>query len=112
MAVANGAEGPRPLRDARVGLGVVTAIHRDVQRIDITVFPMDMDDRLAELADGGYHINAVPKQVAGIEVAAERGTRCIPQAQHRLHIVHQHPRVHLDPDFHPVRRANSATPLQ
>src|SRR5690606_31739891 len=62
MPVADRAEDPRAVKLVSVGLGVEHAVDLRVERVDLRVFGVDVEDRLAQLADGGNRIDALPEQ--------------------------------------------------
>src|SRR5205809_3627697 len=88
VAPADGAEQPRPLRHPAVRLGVDDAVDGDVLPIERDVLRVHVKDRVAERADRRRHVDALPEEVARIEVDAEAGPHRLAQLQRALHVVH------------------------
>src|SRR3954451_11699287 len=84
VAVADRPERPGPVGDAVVGLGVQDAVATDVLRVDGGVLGVGVDDGAGQLADGRDRVDALPHEMAGVEVRADPLAGRLAQPQERL----------------------------
>ncbi len=105
VAVAAGPENPRAVELVAVVLGVEHAVDFGVLFVHLCIFGVDMEDRFAaERAHGFDWIDALPEEVAGVEIRAEVLAAGIAQPQERFGVVDHEPGMGLEGDFHPVIR--------
>ena len=75
-------------------------MQRQIAVVDLGVLGVDVKDGVAQHADGGDGVDALPEHVAGVEVAADRGAGDGAQAEHGFRAVDDEARMHLDGDLH------------
>ena len=75
---------------------------RQVAVVDLRVFGVHVEDGIAQNADGGDGIDALPEHVAGIVVAADGVAGDRAQPQHGFRAVDDEAGMHLDGDLHAV----------
>ena len=111
VAVAHGAEDPGAVQLVAVVLGVQNTVGGGVVLVDLGVLGVDVVDGALQLADGGHGIHALPDQVGGIEVGADDGSNCLPQAEQGSGIVDAEAGVHLKGDVGDVVSQGKGTGL-
>lgn len=89
VAVAAGAEEPGTLFFLGVRLGVQNSDDARVHVVDFAVLGVNVEDRVAEHANGVGRVDALPPQVAGIEVDADLWAAGDTQFPSRFGIVDQ-----------------------
>ena len=75
VSVAARAEDPAAIALVGVGLGIEHAGARQVDRVKLRIFGVDVEDGAFEDADGGDGIDALPEEMARIEVATHDWAR-------------------------------------
>src|SRR5438045_9572816 len=75
MTVSDGAEEKRPILLVAVRLGIENTVNRVIHVVQLRVLGMTMEHRLAQHANGGARIDALPEHVTRIEVAAQGRAR-------------------------------------
>src|SRR5208282_4745116 len=106
VAVTAGAEDPGALALRGVGLSIEHAGARQIDRVKLRVFGMDVEDRVFGLknADGGDGINILPEKMAGIEVTTYGRSGDGAQLEHRLRTIDYEAGMHFDGDLHAMIR--------
>src|ERR1700733_9617064 len=84
MSIPDGAENPRAIALVGVLFRIEDARCREVALVDLSVFRVDMKNRIPQYANGGYRVDSLPKHMARIVIAADRIARNRPQTQHRF----------------------------
>jgi hypothetical protein len=112
MAPAAGAERPRAMLQVGVWARVVVAVHAALVRVELGVLGMHVKEqsRLAKLARSKHRVDALPEEVARVEVGAEhrralqaaRLLRALAHANERVRVVDREPRVRLPRHAHAV----------
>src|SRR5207245_6189296 len=97
LAVADAAERPRPLVVAGVVLRVEDAVEGDVRPIEIDVLRVDVEERVgaAERAHCLKRIDALPEEVARVEVRTQLRPGRGAQPQQGLGVVDEEARMRL-----------------
>ena len=99
VAVAKRPEHPRTVENVAVALGVENAVLRHVGFVDADVLAVDVINRLAQVPDRLGNVDALPDQVARVEVRADDRAHRRAQLKKRLRVVNAEARVHLEGDF-------------
>ena len=63
---------------------------------------MNMKYARAQLANGGHDVDAIPEQVAGVQITAKSRPCRLPHAQQGLDVKNQHAGVHFASHLHAV----------
>ena len=74
VTITAGAEDPATLAPFGVRLGIEHTGARQVDRVELRVLGVDMENGACEYADRGDGIDALPEETARIEVAAHSGS--------------------------------------
>ena len=82
-----------------IGFVVVAAIDGDVELVNIAVLAVHMVDGVAQFSDGGYRIDPIPEEMAGIEIAADSRAGGFADLEHGFDIVDEHARMHFKGDL-------------
>ncbi len=98
VAVADGAEDPRPVLLVGVLLGVEDAVAGDVRLVEPGVLHVDMEDGVAQLADADERIHPLPEEVRRVEVDPDRLATGLPQPPERLGVISDEAGMQLDRD--------------
>src|SRR3954452_13715498 len=95
LPVPDGSERPRSVEDVLVVLRVEHAVAPDVALVDERVLGVHVEDRglPPERGDGLDHVDALPEQVAGVEVRPDLRPHLRPQPEQRFGVVHDEPRM-------------------
>ncbi len=72
----------------------------EIGGVKLRVFGMDMEDGAFEHSHGGDGIDALPEEMARIEIATHIGSGNGAQPEHRLRVVDDEPGMHFDGDLH------------
>ena len=119
MAVADRPEDPTAVEFVAVVLGVQHTVDLRVPLVDQTVLGVDMLEvgartlaLLAQPADGRDRVDALPEQMAGVEIRADAvRARGLAQLHQGLGVVDQEVRVHLEADIDVIAIGTSSLRL-
>src|ERR1700757_3239338 len=104
MAIAASSEDPSAIAFVGVRLGVEDTRARQIGRIKLRIFCVDVEDRVSKNTDSCDGVNVLPEHMARI-VIATNGRACdLAEAQQRLRAVDHKAGMHLDSDFYAMVR--------
>ena len=100
--VADRTEDPAAVQLVAVMLRIEHAVEGGVVLIDLRILRVEVEDRVAELANDRHRVHSLPDEVARIEVRADVFAGRFADAQHRLGVVNAEAGMKLERDLYAV----------
>src|SRR4051812_24895101 len=102
MSVTTGAEDPCAISFVGVRLRVEHAGHWQIAFIHLSIFRMNVENRISQYSNSRDWIDTLPEHVTRVVIAADRRTCKGTKAQHRFWAVGEKAGVHLNCDSYSV----------